>query len=264
MKQKRIAFIFILAAFLLRPAFAAPEKKEVFDPIKIVQEFFQSKSDKAKKAMDKKARQTQSVDGLLLEGIARGERGGGDVAIINGDAYRAGDEVDGKKILDIQPTYIEFENLKTHEKKKIWVTGNPSDHEKDAIGFKEEWDPNLQPTPQTLGEKWKAFLIRWGSNMETAQKLAILDLRRLENAADLMQREKNIQAEKIDDLVQHRYVTPDFFQNQFFYTFSLDAGGVRASPLPKYKQLPHILIGPDHVVRIESASAAGPTSKIWE
>ncbi len=140
--RKAPAFLAVL--FFLQIAVAAPlfaeEKKEIFDPLKKLQEAFTKKNQPAvfKKSIPKESQ----IAGLRLEGVARGAHGGSDVAILNGEPYRVGDVVKGHRISEIHPSYIEVENETTHAERIVWVNGKPSDAEKDVLDSQKEPFPS--------------------------------------------------------------------------------------------------------------------------
>ena len=256
-------FSIVLSTFLFA---AEPKSEDLLNPLKKIQAALAQKAKKetkiqkvVKKLMPEKAQ----VEGLKLEGVARGTHGGSDIAMINSDAYRAGEEINGYRILEIHPNYIQIEHQTTHEKHQIWVSGTPSSQEMREMGLTPEWknEKTAHPGLWLRISGWLAQL-GWMSKPDTDSVL--MDLRRMDYAAELMKNQKAQFPQKISELIENQYLPDDFLKNQLIYEFSLDEKGVRADPKTKYPELPHFFIDQNDLIRAEKKNPATAASPLWD
>jgi|GEM_PF-5416347 len=269
LKKEKLIFVavFLIQIGMTPPLFAVSQKEaadNLLDPLKKLQDAFASSNKKTKALVKKVTSQKEQVDGLHLDGIASGSHGGGDVAILNGDDRRVGDEVHGYRILEIHSNFIQVENLKTGAKRLVWVNGTPSSQEMDSMKTIPNVTPDEMGVPVTFKDKIYAWSVQLGWVNQQATTDALLDLRRIRNAVDLMLREKSQAPNEMIDLIREHYLPGHLFQKNFFYIYSLTSQGVLADPKPAYTKLPHFFVGSDDVIRFSKNTAASDLSPVWD
>lgn len=260
-----IATVFFTSIFSFIPAVFAKEQTDtLLDPLKKLQAGFSDKfKKKSNETLKKPVAKESQIQGLRLEGVARGTQGGSDVAIFEGEPYRVGEEIKGERILEIQPSFIRIENITTHEKRVVWVNGKPSKQEMEAIAYDEESDVSSVVEPQLWNQKLSVWSVGVGLTKKQAVNKALIDLHRVRDAAQRMEREKAMKPKKISDLIQSHFLPRDFLKEQFFYHFSVGVSGIHADPGKKFSELSHFFLGDDNLIRFEKNTVASEASPVW-
>ncbi len=261
-----LGFLFFQTGMVGRVFSAEPKPEDLLNPLKRFQAAAAEKAKKkiqSQKVVKRLVSPESQFEGVRLEGVARGAHGGTDIAILNGDTYRVGEEIKGYRIMEIHPSYVQVENQTTHVKRTIWVNGIPSKQEMSEIDFRQE-SVKETASPTGLSSKVSVWMAQLGWISKKNTDAVLIDLRRLDQAKDLMLRQKSESSHEVSVLIKNQYLPYDFVSGQILYDFVSDVDSVRADPKSQYTGLPHFFIGKDNLIRFEKKLPAGIASPLWD